>query len=487
MRYHHLSFPLMLASILLLLAFQSFWLRKVYNEQYELLQKESSRLFASAVVDVQDSILQQWLNEQLPAKSDSVRVSLMHFEEKRKAPHFIEQRGAKILFRDTAAGSHPAEGNKMVRVVVDSFEHQAWLPGFLQSVILKVQVKDSASVLNIAGIDSTLLQNRIAEVFGDSLESAFARLPFAIYTNGQRPPQGPRYLSTREVPGILPLNASYQAFLHAYVPYLLRRIAPQLLFSLLLASLTITAFVLIYRNLRQQQRLAEMRSGLISNITHELKTPIATVSVAMEALENFNALNDPARTREYLDISRSELDRLSLLVDKVLKMAAFEQQGLELQPEMLDLRQLAEGTLSCLKVHFEKVKAEVQLVCEGDNFIVQADRIHLTNVLYNLVDNALKYSIEAPKIELRLRNEPDNILLSVTDQGLGIPAEYHGRIFDKFFRAPRGDEHSIKGYGLGLSYVAKVLEKHQGTIQVQSWPGQGSQFTLTLPRTYGKH
>ena len=280
---------------------------------------------------------------------------------------------------------------------------------------------------------------------------------------------------------------SYQAFLFRYVPFLLQRIAPQILFALLLSSLTITAFLLIYRNLQQQQRLAEMRSGLISNITHELKTPIATVSVAMEALENFNALNNPERTREYLNISRSELNRLSILVDKVLKMAAFEQQGMEIQPETLDLRLLTEETLSYLKVHFDKAGAQVQLAVEGGDFTLEADRIHLTNVIYNLIDNALKYSTEQPRIELYLQNGQDRIQLSVQDSGLGIPPEYHGRIFDKFFRVPRGDEHDIKGYGLGLSYVAKVMEKHQGTIDVQSRPGAGSRFTITLPRTHGKH
>ncbi|MCB0546307.1 MAG: GHKL domain-containing protein [Phaeodactylibacter sp.] len=481
------AFPLMLASILLLLAFQAFWLHKVYEEQYELLQKESSRLFAKAVVNVQDSILQNWLSTQLSSRSDSVHLTFMHLEEEGIKPHIVERRDTRIILRDSTGSHFPDNGQKMIKVVADSFDRQAWLPGFLQSVILKVQVEDSTGILSIAGIDSTQVNERIAEVFGDSLERSLARLPFTILGDGERPPDGNYYLATQEAPGILPLVDSYQAFLFRYVPFLLQRIAPQILFALLLSSLTITAFLLIYRNLQQQQRLAEMRSGLISNITHELKTPIATVSVAMEALENFNALNNPERTREYLNISRSELNRLSILVDKVLKMAAFEQQGMEIQPETLDLRLLTEETLSYLKVHFDKAGAQVQLAVEGGDFTLEADRIHLTNVIYNLIDNALKYSTEQPRIELYLQNGQDRIQLSVQDSGLGIPPEYHGRIFDKFFRVPRGDEHDIKGYGLGLSYVAKVMEKHQGTIDVQSRPGAGSRFTITLPRTHGKH
>ncbi|MCB0580326.1 MAG: GHKL domain-containing protein, partial [Phaeodactylibacter sp.] len=357
-------------------------------------------------------------------------------------------------------------------------------PGLLQSVILKVQSRDSSGLLPFEKVDSSLLTSRIAAAFRDSLEKNGSPLPFSIVNPEQNSREEQAAIVTATASSILPSSPGYQARLSDYRPYLLKKISPQILFSLLLVSLTVGAFLLIYRNLQQQQRLAEMRSGLISNITHELKTPIATVSVAMEALENFNALNDPARTREYLDISRSELNRLSILVDKVLKTAAFEQQGLELQPETLDLRQLTEETLSYLKVHFEKTGAGVRLACEGEDFTLQADRIHLTNVLYNLIDNALKYSTGKPQIEIRLQNGPEELQLSVKDAGLGIPPEYQSRIFDKFFRVPQGDEHDIKGYGLGLSYVAKVVDKHHGRITVQSAPGKGSRFMVFLPKMY---
>ena len=504
-----LAYGLMTGSIILLCGFQVFWLHQSWKEQYGLLQKEASRIFARSVVEVQDSIVLDWVEKQMPERTDSFHASVSHgqkniIEHRVEGPlpeqadsvqvavfqyqeNIIEHRGGEKGRTRIITGGPVKEkafrmGDTRVRVQIDSAEGNDWAPGFLQSVILKVQSRDSTGLLAFKKVDSSLLVSRIAAVFKDSLEKNRSPLPFSIINPGQGGDEERVAIFTASTPSILPSSPHYQAQLFEYRIYLLREISPQILFSLLLVSLTLGAFVLIYRNLRQQQRLAEMRSGLISNITHELKTPIATVSVAMEALENFNALNDPARTREYLNISRSELNRLSVLVDKVLKMAAFEQQGLELQPETLDLKQLTEETLSFMKVHFEKTDAEVQLAFEGDHFLIEGDRIHLTNVIYNLVENALKYSTGKPQIELRLHDEPNGILFSVEDRGLGIPPAYQSRIFDKFFRVPRGDEHDIKGYGLGLAYVAKVVEKHNGKIMVESRPGEGSRFTVLLPK-----
>lgn len=505
----YITFPLILASILLLCGFQAFWLHKSWEEQYELLQKEASRLFARSVIEVQDSIVLAWVERQVPERPDSVHASRLHrrgdiIEHRIEGPapestdsvqvavfqyqeNIIERRGKEKGRTRIITGGPVNEkairmGDTELRLKIDSAEGKGWVPGLLQSVVLKIQSRDSSGLLPFEKVDSSLLTERIAAAFRDSLEKNRSLLPFSIINPEQGGHEEQVAIATAPASSILPSSPGYQALLFGYRSYLLRKISPQILFSLLLVSLTVGAFVLIYRNLQQQQRLAEMRSGLISNITHELKTPIATVSVAMEALENFNALNDPARTREYLDISRSELNRLSMLVDKVLKTAAFEQKGLELHPEPFDLRQLIEEALSYLRVHFEKTGAEVQFTCQGEDFTIEADRTHLANVLYNLIDNALKYSNGRPRIEVSLHNSQNTAQLSVKDNGLGIPPEYQDRIFDKFFRVPRGDEHDAKGYGLGLSYVAKVVEKHKGKITVESKPGGGSRFTVFLPK-----
>jgi len=224
-----------------------------------------------------------------------------------------------------------------------------------------------------------------------------------------------------------------------------------------------------------------LKNDFISNITHELKTPITTVGVAIEALSNFNALQDPKRTEEYLDISKNELKRLSLLVDKVLRMSLFEKQEPELKLENFDLRELVEEILRTMKLQFDKFAAQVNFQWEGNDFHLKADRMHLTSVVYNLIDNALKYSREQPEIQIELNQQDAQLMLRVRDNGLGISPEYQKRIFDKFFRVPSGDRHDTKGHGLGLSYIASVIEKHDGKISVESKLGEGSEFLVTIP------
>jgi two-component system phosphate regulon sensor histidine kinase PhoR len=254
-----------------------------------------------------------------------------------------------------------------------------------------------------------------------------------------------------------------------------------ILFSLLLLGVTIAAFVLLYRNMIKQHRLSALKNEFISNITHELKTPIATVGVAIEALKNFNALDDPKRTREYLDISQNELQRLNLLVDKVLKLSVFENKAIELRKEVFDLKQLTEEIMNTMRLQFEKYRATVSLQAEGDNYSLEADKLHITSVIYNLLDNALKYSKENPVIEVNILSHEQYISLSVKDNGIGIPPEYRKKVFDKFFRVPMGDKHNIKGYGLGLSYVSEIASRHHGYITVDSELGKGSTFTVNIP------
>jgi two-component system, OmpR family, phosphate regulon sensor histidine kinase PhoR len=263
--------------------------------------------------------------------------------------------------------------------------------------------------------------------------------------------------------------------------YMFGKLKLPVLFSLLLVGITVFSFVLLYRNMLKQQRLAELKNEFISNITHELKTPIATVGVAIEALKSFNAIHDPERTKEYLDISQNELQRLNLLVDKVLKLSMFEKKEIELKYEIANLKDIAEEVIASMRLQTEKHRAQVLLNCEGD-CTLQADRLHLLSVVFNLLDNALKYSNGSPVIKIDIEEKENNIVLKVADNGIGISAEYQSKVFDKFFRVPHGDTHNAKGYGLGLSYVAHVVKKHKGTISVESKPGEGTTFIISLPK-----
>lgn len=275
---------------------------------------------------------------------------------------------------------------------------------------------------------------------------------------------------------------SYQAAFGDTTSYILGKMQMQIGGSILLLLLVTLSFIIMYRNMLAQQRLTAIKNDFISNITHELKTPIATVGVAIEALRNFNAMESPERTREYLDISAAELQRLSLLVDKVLKLSMFEKQQLELNKEPFDLKELLNETLNVMRLQFDKHKAVVNVSVEEGNYMLEADKLHITSVIYNLLDNALKYSPVKPQIDVKLSLvNKDRVQLIVQDNGMGIAAQHHSRIFEKFYRVPTGNKHNIKGYGLGLSYVAEVVKSHHGSIDLQSEIGIGSTFIIELP------
>jgi two-component system, OmpR family, phosphate regulon sensor histidine kinase PhoR len=265
----------------------------------------------------------------------------------------------------------------------------------------------------------------------------------------------------------------------------------------------------VYNNFIKQKQLTAIKNAFISNITHELKTPIATVSVALEALQSFDALENRALTKEYLDISRGELQRLSMLVDKVLKLAIFDEKEPELQLEFVNLPNLVQHVADSLRLQFEKNGAIFNLIYNlNTNLIINADPTHLTSVVYNLLDNALKYG--GKKIEININSELNNelelnkkiekntrntegsnlinsdnysgIYLQIKDDGKGISSEFQDKIFDKFFRVPTDDVHDTKGHGLGLSYVAAVVRLHGGSISVDSEEGFGTTFNVFLPK-----
>ncbi|WP_247237309.1 sensor histidine kinase KdpD [Telluribacter sp. SYSU D00476] len=519
---------LMVASLLLLAAFQAFWLRQEYAEQRDLLLREANLLFANTVQALEDSVIQQKVAVSFQGeKTDKVVW-------KRSTKQGSLQADTLVFFQSHTAPGQDEAGNSIrdseqvsnieIRIMGTSAEGDS-LKQMISRVLRPVQRrinlhKKSPDVnggvpgppplqhdrfLVRLGNDTLPIKN-LEAAYAQRLQKAGINLSFTVRrtpeARGNQAPGPPpalpapglrsiisRYsavftaaLRTLPVPSSMPMDSRYSAIFTGHQGFLFRKIIPQLLFSVFLLAVTSLAFAVIHLNLQRQRRLIQLKNDFISNVTHELKTPIATVGVALEALQSFDVDRNPEQTREYLDISRKELDRLSMLVDKVLKMALFEQQDLALTPERLDADQLVRQVLSTMKPQLEKYGALCTYEPHGDNFTLLADRVHLTNVLYNLLDNALKYSEGTPTVSIRLSTTDEQLRLEVLDKGIGIPAEYRHRIFEKFFRVPSGNIHNVKGYGLGLSYVASVVKAHQGRIEVESEPQQGSRFTLLLPR-----
>ena len=262
--------------------------------------------------------------------------------------------------------------------------------------------------------------------------------------------------------------------------YLFFKLLPQICFVVILLTITATAFWMTFRSLNAQIKLSHLKDDFISNMSHELKTPIATVKVALEALNNFNIIDDPKLSREYLGMATSEMDRLELLATRVLNTSLLETGKIYLQQETCDLKKMVEEVLQTMQLRFGQYGAKVSFESSGSGFLIAVDRLHMQGVLVNLLDNSLKYGEGKINIHISLSETNGKVQLALTDNGPGIPEEYREKVFEKFFRVPSGNRHNTKGHGLGLSYAAQVMRQHNGSINVNNIAEGGCVFTLTF-------
>ena len=507
---HHEGLLLLMAiPILVITGFQVFWLKENYSKEKRNLEFRSNVIFKETVrrlqakklnldrvfndstgkfrVELMDEEgpmgvgrpgeLTDVLNDVTIRVNDSLRGKMIEVE---KSPKVLIRSGT--VPKDSQPRPVPKRGNMVISMNETYSRDSMFNKGFIRRgppgeiVRFLYSVDSLQDSLRVQEIDSAC---RIA------LDKEKITVPITISKTAspgrphRLPPEDPKLFNKVTIGFAHP--ATYEIVLGSSSGYIIKKMASPILFSLFLVGVTVLAFTLLYRNLLRQRKLTEIKNEFISNITHELKTPIATVGVAIEALRNFNAINDPQRTKEYLDISQNELHRLSLLVDKVLKLSMFEKKEIELRYEPFDLKDVVTEVVSSMKLQIEKHHATVSINVEGDTSL-QADRLHLLSVVFNLLDNALKYGNENIAVKFDLKEKENKVELSVADNGIGISTEYKDKVFEKFFRVPLGNTHNTKGYGLGLSYVAHVIYKHKGTISVESQQGLGSKFIITLPK-----
>ncbi len=263
---------------------------------------------------------------------------------------------------------------------------------------------------------------------------------------------------------------------------IIKAIIPQIFFSLILVSSVCLSFYLISKSLLKERKLSELRNDFMSNMSHELKTPVSTISVALEALSNFDAADKPELRKEYINISKLEIERLGLLVDKTLNLNLFEQGKFVYYNQRFDLKVELEKIIKILQFSLDNQNAEIKFSFEGSDFLIFADKMHLVNVIHNLIENAIKYSIDTAHIHIWLTEKANDLVLEVNDDGIGIAEKYQSSVFDKFFRVPSGEIHNVKGHGLGLSYVKQVVESHGGSIVLDSKLGEGCSFKLFFPK-----
>tara|TARA_B100001093_G_C26819163_1_gene1011131 strand:- start:822 stop:2207 length:1386 start_codon:yes stop_codon:yes gene_type:complete len=255
-----------------------------------------------------------------------------------------------------------------------------------------------------------------------------------------------------------------------------------LLCSLLLILIVLFCFAYSLYIIYNQKKISEIKNDFVNNMTHELKTPLSTISLALEALVNFDVRKDDLRNLKYLDISRKEVDRLTLMVEKVLNIASNDKANINLNLEPHSMNTLIENVVDSMAVQIKKNGGSLIFEPQTDRDLLNVDIIHINNLFYNLIDNSNKYFKNIPEIQIyskSLNNEYFQVTIS--DNGIGISRSHTARIFERFYRVPTGNIHNVKGYGLGLSYVKDIIELHGGSIFVESEISVGTKFTIELP------
>lgn len=264
--------------------------------------------------------------------------------------------------------------------------------------------------------------------------------------------------------------------------YFFRQMKWLLVSSLLLIGITIFCFGYTVKTILTQQKLAVLKNDFVNNMTHELKTPIATINIAAEAIKDFNLSR--ASADEYLGIIRYQAGNLTNLVDQILKNVASEQETEALNFSVIDINKLITAIVKEYKPQATAKAVTVHYNGDSDNVSTMADESLLKTAIGNLLDNGIKYGGQGAIVNIDEYIQNGSIIINVTDNGPGIPQQYQDKVFDRFFRVPSGDIHNVKGYGLGLSYAKSIIERHKGTLSLTSKEGGGTQFIISIPLIY---
>jgi two-component system phosphate regulon sensor histidine kinase PhoR len=267
----------------------------------------------------------------------------------------------------------------------------------------------------------------------------------------------------------------------AKLRYILGSLATMIGLSLGLILIIVWLFYRTVRMFLDQKQLTQLKNDLINNITHEFKTPISTISLACEALNEPELSSDKNSVSRYSGIIIEENNRLKSMVDELLNTAAMEKGGILIKEEKIDLHEIIRSSVSKFERQIKHLKENIELKLEADRAIIIGDAFHLTNIISNLIDNAIKYNGHNPEIIISTKNENNFVIVCVKDNGIGISKEFIDKIFNTFFRVSSGNIQNVRGNGIGLSYAKKIIEMHNGRISVESEIGKGSKFQIFIP------
>ncbi len=355
---------------------------------------------------------------------------------------------------------------------------------------LATQVVTEIATWDVNEIDKELLQNVLSEELQNKnipIQFEFGILKDSILVESQSENPDSLHLATTEFQvnlypnDIIQKNLKLALFFPERDNFIYRSLNWLLIVSFLFSVIILLTFGLSIFYILRQKKISEMKSDFINNMTHEFKTPIATISVATDSIINDKVVNNPDRIRYFAGMIKKENTRMNRQVEDILTIARLDKKDFEFVWEPVDVHELINDTIQGIILQVEKRGGKMESQLNAANPVITTDKIHGTNVIYNLLDNAIKYSADAPEIKITTANKSNGVLVSVEDKGIGMTKAVQSKIFERFYRQTTGNVHNVKGFGLGLSYVKAVLEANQGTISVHSEPGKGSRFDVFLP------
>ncbi|MFM1876656.1 MAG: hypothetical protein RL266_2393 [Bacteroidota bacterium] len=357
--------------------------------------------------------------------------------------------------------------------------------------IVNVDLYGQADEIDTVALDSLLKQQLEDKGIGANyVYGIFDPFMNAFFLDGKESDLTGILASPHKV-NLTPGNVfSQPKFLSIFFPnqnkYLLRTMWLLLTISAMFILVIIFSFSFTVSTIIRQKKVSEIKNDFINNMTHELKTPISTISLACQALNDPDIKSRKGIVENYINVIADENKRLAMVVENVLRTAVMDKGELKLKVVDMDLNEVVHQVLQNMKIQLEQRGGQFITDLKASNTMVQADKVHLTNVVFNLVDNALKYTEKIPVIKVGTRNEANGVVVYVEDNGIGISKENQKKVFDKLYRVPTGNIHNVKGFGLGLSYVKAIVDKHNGWINVKSELNKGSRFEILIPHKYNE-
>lgn len=350
--------------------------------------------------------------------------------------------------------------------------------GLLTSKVF-ISIKNDS--LDIQVIDS-LLNNDLArkniklDYYLDFIE-AKKKLPSTLKNKTQKEKIGTtNLLSTKSLSTFLPKNSSLTIYFENINWTIFNRIFTPLFISTLLVLAVISCLFYLLKIIKNQKQLAEVKNDLISNITHEFKTPIATIGVALESIKNFNIIDDKEKTKTYIDISDSQLSNLNVMVEKLLETATLDSDSLNLNKEEFDISELIQTLVN--KHKLQTKNKTINLVLPKESILAKVDVFHFENAVNNILDNAIKYGGNTINVNLSVKSS--SFIVTISDNGNSLKEDNKNKIFEKFYRIPKGNTHDVKGFGIGLYYTKTIIEKHNGSV-ILDLNNKLTTFKISLP------